>query len=173
MEASASCTLEIRLFAPEATQELGRRLAECLQGHMFIALTGNLGAGKTTLVQGIGAGLGVHGPVVSPTFTMLNEYDDGRLPLFHLDMYRLSDAELGEAVDMELLKLELVEISCGRNLIVIEWADLVDGCLAGRDHVLVHLDYGDDHDEPERRATISSTGKNSLSVVKGVAKLYL
>jgi tRNA threonylcarbamoyladenosine biosynthesis protein TsaE len=77
-----------------ATLALGRFLGETLPARSAILLRGDLGAGKTTLVQGIGRGLGITEPIVSPTFTLVNEYTEGRVPLYHLDLYRLEGAEV-------------------------------------------------------------------------------
>ncbi|MGK7959958.1 tRNA (adenosine(37)-N6)-threonylcarbamoyltransferase complex ATPase subunit type 1 TsaE [Crocosphaera sp.] len=73
----------------EATKTLGQKLGQNLPEGSVLLLKGDLGAGKTTLVQGIGEGLGIKDPIVSPTFTLINEYHEGRLPLYHLDLYRL------------------------------------------------------------------------------------
>ena len=75
------------------TEELGRRLGERVAPGTVIAYTGDLGAGKTAFTRGLARGLGVPGQVTSPTFTIVNEYEGGRLPLFHFDMYRLGSAD--------------------------------------------------------------------------------
>lgn len=84
----------IQLPDTAATKKLGRQLGELLPAGSNILLEGELGAGKTTLVQGIGEGLGIDEPIVSPTFTLVNEYLEGRLPLYHLDLYRLQPQEI-------------------------------------------------------------------------------
>ncbi len=73
----------------EATKTLGEKLGQNLPQSSVLLLKGDLGTGKTTLVQGIGKGLRITEPIVSPTFTLINEYHQGRLPLYHLDLYRL------------------------------------------------------------------------------------
>ncbi|ACB53416.1 putative ATPase, cell wall biosynthesis [Crocosphaera subtropica ATCC 51142] len=80
----------------EATKALGKKLGQNLPKGSVLLLKGDLGAGKTTLVQGIGEGLGIHDPIVSPTFTLINEYQEGRLPLYHLDLYRLEPDAVSE-----------------------------------------------------------------------------
>ncbi len=80
----------------EATKALGQKLGQNLPQGSVLLLKGDLGAGKTTLVQGIGEGLGITDPIVSPTFTLINEYNQGRLPLYHLDLYRLQPEEVAE-----------------------------------------------------------------------------
>jgi len=104
---------------PEAMRRLGRWLGEHLCPGDVLALTGDLGAGKTTLTQGIALGLGVpeHIYLTSATFTMIQEYP-GRIPLFHVDLYRLE-----KGVDPWSLGLE--EILYGSGLVVIEWADFL------------------------------------------------
>lgn len=81
--------MEIISSSPAETRALGRRLSEQLTPGTVIAFTGDLGAGKTALISGLAEGLGVTDRVTSPTFTIVNEYEGGRLPLFHFDLYRL------------------------------------------------------------------------------------
>ncbi|MBZ8180105.1 tRNA (adenosine(37)-N6)-threonylcarbamoyltransferase complex ATPase subunit type 1 TsaE [Oscillatoria salina] len=108
---------QIYLLDAQATFNLGKRLGETLPPGSVILLEGDLGAGKTTLVQGIGAGLGITQVIVSPTFTLVNEYLDGRLPLYHLDLYRLSANEI-EGIYPETY-WEGSEVSPG--ITAIEW----------------------------------------------------
>jgi len=102
-----------------ATQTLGIYLGRSLPANSVILLEGNLGTGKTTLVQGIGRGLDISEAVDSPTFTLINEYTSGRLPLYHLDLYRLGGAEI-EGLNVELY-WEGLEVEPG--LVAIEWAE--------------------------------------------------
>lgn len=110
---------EILLANAEETRQLGIKLGRNLTAGVVILLSGDLGAGKTTLVQGIGAGLGISDPIVSPTFTLINEYPEGRLPLYHFDLYRLSPPEV-EALNLESY-WEGGEFSLG--IVAIEWAE--------------------------------------------------
>ncbi|MFB2980744.1 tRNA (adenosine(37)-N6)-threonylcarbamoyltransferase complex ATPase subunit type 1 TsaE [Microseira sp. BLCC-F43] len=103
----------------EATRELGRNLAQSLPPGSVILLEGDLGSGKTTLVQGLGEGLGIKDPIVSPTFTLINEYPEGRIPLYHLDLYRLEPKEV-EALNLEAY-WEGIEFPPG--IVAIEWAE--------------------------------------------------
>lgn len=89
-----NCQITITLSDAKATKHLGRLLGQSLPAGSVVLLEGDLGAGKTTLVQGIGEGLGIEDPIVSPTFTLVNEYTEGRLPLYHLDLYRLQTKEI-------------------------------------------------------------------------------
>ncbi|MBE9033905.1 tRNA (adenosine(37)-N6)-threonylcarbamoyltransferase complex ATPase subunit type 1 TsaE [aff. Roholtiella sp. LEGE 12411] len=111
--------MKIFLADAEATLRLGITLGESLTTGSVILLEGDLGAGKTTLVQGIGKGLGITELVVSPTFTLINEYTEGRLPLYHLDLYRLEPQEV-VALNLETY-WEGVEVIPG--IVAIEWAE--------------------------------------------------
>lgn len=109
----------IFLADAEATRSLGLSLGQSLPAGSVILLEGDLGAGKTTLVQGIGEGLGITDSIVSPTFTLINEYLEGRLPLYHLDLYRLEPEEV-TALNLESY-WEGVEFDLG--IVAIEWAE--------------------------------------------------
>jgi tRNA threonylcarbamoyladenosine biosynthesis protein TsaE len=109
----------IFLADAEATRSLGLSLGQSLPAGSVILLEGDLGAGKTTLVQGIGEGLGITDSIVSPTFTLINEYLEGRLPLYHLDLYRLEPEEV-KALNLESY-WEGVEFELG--IVAIEWAE--------------------------------------------------
>ena len=85
--------MELLSHSPEETEDIGARLAETLKPGAVVAFTGDLGAGKTAFTRGLARGLGVPDRVTSPTFTIVNEYEGGRLPLFHFDMYRLGSAD--------------------------------------------------------------------------------
>ena len=85
--------MEFITKSPEETEELGQRLGQALQGGEIVAYLGDLGAGKTAFTRGLARGLGCDEMVTSPTYTIVNEYLGGRLPLFHFDMYRLASAD--------------------------------------------------------------------------------
>lgn len=101
--------------SPEETAAVGEKLAPLLRAGDVICLNGDLGAGKTRFAQGVARGLGVEGPVTSPTFTLINEYQ-GRLPLFHMDVYRLGDP-------LELEDLGYEEYFYGDGVTLLEWAE--------------------------------------------------
>ncbi len=101
----------------QATQQLGYLLGKFLPPGSVILLSGDLGAGKTTLVQGIAKGLNISESIVSPTFTLINEYTDGRLPLYHLDLYRLEPSEI-DSIYPEMY-WEGIEVTPG--ITAIEW----------------------------------------------------
>ncbi|MBW4557244.1 MAG: tRNA (adenosine(37)-N6)-threonylcarbamoyltransferase complex ATPase subunit type 1 TsaE [Trichormus sp. ATA11-4-KO1] len=111
--------MKILLADAEATLNLGITLGQTLTAGSVILLEGDLGAGKTTLVQGIGQGLGITESIVSPTFTLINEYTQGRLPLYHLDLYRLEPPEV-VALNLETY-WEGIEVMPG--IVAIEWAE--------------------------------------------------
>jgi tRNA threonylcarbamoyladenosine biosynthesis protein TsaE len=105
--------LEIRSDSPQRTEKIGWQLGKGLTGGEVIALFGQLGAGKTVFAKGLARGLGVAEQVTSPTFTLLKEYQ-GRLPLYHIDAYRLSSAEEAELCG-------LAEYFWQGGVVVVEW----------------------------------------------------
>ncbi len=104
------------------TIEFGRHLAQSLQPGDVVALSGDLGAGKTCLVKGIAAGLGITQDVTSPTYTIIHEYRGGRLPLVHVDLYRLDTVPQAIATGIE-------EYLNGDGVTVIEWAEKIAALL--------------------------------------------
>ncbi len=113
--------IELRTETAEETRRVGEAIAELLQPRDAIALTGELGAGKTTLVQGVARGLGVREQVVSPTFTLVREYT-GRLPVAHVDVYRLDRVQ-------DVVDLGLEEMGDGEAVLLVEWGDAIDALL--------------------------------------------
>lgn len=107
--------------SPEETQALARRLAARLGPGDVVACYGELGSGKTCFIQGLAEGLGVAGPVTSPTFILIGEYQ-GRLPVYHIDLYRLDSFE-------EILALGVEECLYGRGVTLIEWAEKLEPLL--------------------------------------------
>lgn len=104
-------------LCPQETYELGRCLGQkASQGQIF-CLDGDLGVGKTIFAQGFAAGLGITEPVNSPTFTILQQYEEGRLPLYHFDVYRISDISEMDEIGYE-------DYIYGDGVSLIEWADL-------------------------------------------------
>ena len=100
--------------SPLETRRFGSRLAQSLRAGDVLLLEGDLGAGKSELTRGIAAGLGIDDPVPSPSFTILNVYESGRVPLYHFDWYRLREAE-------ELYELGMDEYLGGDGIAVVEW----------------------------------------------------
>ena len=129
----------------EQTQQLGSRLADGLTGGAVVAFTGDLGAGKTAFTQGIARGLGIGERVTSPTFTIVNEYEGGRLPLFHFDMYRLSSSE-------ELFDIGWEDYLARGGVCVVEWSEIVDDAL---DDWCIRVDIRRGETDNERHITIT------------------
>lgn len=120
------------------THAYGAKLASVLRAGDLVVLAGPLGAGKTALVQGIGAGLGVRGPVVSPTFVIARVHRGGRLPLVHVDAYRLHS--LDEVDDLDL------EVDLADSVMVVEWGTGLVEQLADA-HLEIRIDRSDESDE--------------------------
>ena len=120
--------------SPNDTKGLGFILGqEAKKGDIF-CLTGNLGAGKTVFAQGFALGLGYDGQVTSPTFTLMNEYIGGRLPIYHFDLYRLE----GGAEDMENIGYE--DYFYGKGVSLVEWAELADDAIP-ENAIWVKIDF--------------------------------
>lgn len=109
--------MTITLPTPEATHDWGRELAESLKAGDVVAFCGHLGAGKTQATKGLVAGMGSVADVTSPTFTLVHEYLDGRLPLFHFDFYRMDEAA-------QVLTVGWDDILDEPGVVIVEWADL-------------------------------------------------
>lgn len=128
----------------EDTKSLGHVIANAIEPGDIVALTGELGVGKTALTRYIAEALGINEKIVSPTFTIVKLYDSGRVPLAHFDVYRLSGSD-------ELWDAGAEDIIGGHYASVIEWADIVADALP-MDALLINLSYG--KDEGERVAEI-------------------
>ncbi|HHV06593.1 MAG TPA: tRNA (adenosine(37)-N6)-threonylcarbamoyltransferase complex ATPase subunit type 1 TsaE [Firmicutes bacterium] len=129
----------------EETEKIGHKLGELAEPGMLILLTGDLGAGKTAFARGVGRGLGVKGPVTSPSFTLVEEHH-GRIPLYHMDVYRLHSPE-------ELIDIGYEEYVDSEGICLIEWGDLVREMLSaehleikisgvGAERTITFLPYG-------------------------------
>jgi tRNA threonylcarbamoyladenosine biosynthesis protein TsaE len=120
-------------LSDEETIELGRTLARGLHGGELILLEGDLGLGKTVFAKGIAAGLGIAPEdVTSPSFTLVQEYAGGRIPVFHVDLYRLEDPE-------ELATIGIDEVLSGGGVVVVEWGERLPSYLRrGAIHVRFH-----------------------------------
>ena len=107
---------------PEETFEVGRTIGMNAKPGQIYTLTGDLGVGKTVFTQGVAAGLGITEPVNSPTFTIIQEYEDGRLPFYHFDVYRIGDLEEMEEIGYD-------DYFFGQGICLIEWAELIEEIL--------------------------------------------
>ncbi len=114
--------MTMETFSAEETFAFGEQLGRAAQPGDIYLLTGELGAGKTVLTQGFAAGLGIGEPVNSPTFTILQVYDEGRLPLYHFDVYRIEEPEEMEEIGWE-------DCVFGEGVSILEWADRIRGLL--------------------------------------------
>jgi tRNA threonylcarbamoyladenosine biosynthesis protein TsaE len=178
---------ETQIFLPDAaaTEELGRKLASMIPSRSIVALLGPLGAGKTTFAKGFAKGLGVEELVNSPTFTMLNEYVSGRIPLYHLDLYRvrseIDPTSEASGAYLEWMEQELDEITESPGVILIEWANFMDAWMAHQDYVSVELNYSTNgssssNDNSEiglngRKATVAAHGTVSSHIVEALKRI--
>lgn len=108
----------IETYSPEETFEAGRRMGEKAKAGEVYCLNGDLGVGKTVFTQGFAKGLGIEGPVSSPTFTIIQQYDEGRLPLYHFDVYRIGDISEMDEIGYE-------DCFYGDGVSLIEWSSLI------------------------------------------------
>ena len=112
----------IETHDPEETFEVVRTIGMNAKPGQIYTLTGDLGVGKTVFTQGVAAGLGITEPVNSPTFTIIQEYEDGRLPFYHFDVYRIGDLEEMEEIGYD-------DYFFGQGICLIEWAELIEEIL--------------------------------------------
>ena len=112
----------IETHDPEETFEVGRTIGMNAKPGQIYTLTGDLGVGKTVFTQGVAAGLGITEPVNSPTFTIVQVYEEGRLPFYHFDVYRIGDSEEMDEIGYE-------DYFYGDGLTMIEWANLIEEIL--------------------------------------------
>jgi tRNA threonylcarbamoyladenosine biosynthesis protein TsaE len=143
--------LELRAATAEETRSIGGAVSPLLSAGDAIALTGELGSGKTTFAQGIARGLGFDGHVVSPTFTLVREYRPARLPVIHADVYRLE--RIQDVLDLEL------EQSSEDGVLLVEWGDAVEALLP-EGHLVVELAIDDPGDE--RTILVRTEGRTWL-----------
>lgn len=109
-------------FSAEDTFNIGKEIANCAKPGEVYCLYGDLGTGKTVFSQGFGAGLGISEPISSPTFTILKEYDEGRLPFYHFDVYRIGSED-------EMEEIGYFDLIDGDGVCLIEWAELITDIL--------------------------------------------
>ena len=156
---SISC-LELISHSPEQTQQLGAGIGElCLPGDVFL-LVGSLGTGKTCLTQGIAWGLGIKEYAASPSFVLVRELY-GRLPLYHIDLYRLDHIE-------EIVDLGLDDYLYGNGVCVVEWAEKGLSALPV-DHLLIQISYVSDD---ERRLQLKPSGKRYREILAELNKTF-
>ena len=141
----------VETFCARETWELGKKAGELAKPGMVIALDGDLGVGKTVFTQGFAAGLGIEEPVNSPTFTIVQVYEGGRLPFYHFDVYRIGDVEEMDEVGFD-------DYVMGDGVSLIEWADLIEEILPEkRTEVRIEKDLEQGFDY--RKITIRELGR--------------
>ena len=164
--AAAARSLVLRSASPEVTLALGERLGRLLQPGDVVLLSGALGAGKTALTQGIARGLGVAGPVSSPTFTILKEHE-GRIPLYHFDLYRIEDPDELEALGFD-------DYFYGDGVSVVEWAergewaDSAGGAAWPEDVLRIFITPGPGPEERELR--LHAAGPRGVALLAGLRR---
>ena len=137
----------IETRSPQETFALGKRIGETARAGQIYTLTGDLGTGKTVFTQGVAEGIGISEPVSSPTFTILQVYEDGRLPLFHFDVYRIGDVEEMDEIGYE-------DCIYGNGVSLIEWADLIGEILPER-YVEIRIEKDLERGFDYRRITVT------------------
>ena len=143
--------MEFLSTSPAQTEAFGAQFAQTLRPGTVIALRGDLGAGKTAFTRGLARGLGITEPVTSPTYTVVNEYLTGRLPLFHFDMYRLHSSD-------ELFDIGWEDYLDRGGVCAVEWSENVADALSGA--VTVGLARVDGQ-ENSRRITVTGGGSDA------------
>ena len=137
----------------EETLKLAKKLSEIVEKSSVLTLEGDLGAGKTTFTKGLASGLGIKKNVNSPTFTIIKEYKGGRLPLYHMDVYRVEDADEDLGFD---------EYFHGDGITVVEWAHLIEDQLPS-DRLDIQIFYVDDS---TRKITMTPYGSHYIDICK-------
>ncbi|SHO49592.1 tRNA (adenosine(37)-N6)-threonylcarbamoyltransferase complex ATPase subunit type 1 TsaE [Anaerocolumna xylanovorans] len=133
----------------EETFELGKNLGEQAKRGEVYCLSGDLGTGKTVFTQGFARGLGITEPVNSPTFTIVSEYEEGRLPLYHFDVYRIEDIEEMEEIGYE-------DYFYGEGVCLVEWAELIKELLP-ETYVLVTIEKNPEKGFDYRKITVTNS----------------
>ena len=123
--------MEFITNSPEQTEAVGAALGKMLKPGTILAYRGDLGAGKTAFTRGLARGLGYHEPVTSPTYTIVNEYLGGRLPLFHFDMYRLASSD-------DLWDIGWEDYLERGGICAVEWSENVDDAMENAVYITIH-----------------------------------
>ena len=141
-------TKRVTVINERAARHIGMALGRKLEPGTIIALVGDLGTGKTTLTKYIAEGLGVTETITSPTFTIVKEYESGRMPLYHFDVYRIGDVD-------EMYELGYEDYFYGNGLCIIEWADIIEEIIPD-EAITIRISYGST--ESERIYDIAGLG---------------
>ena len=142
--------MTIESFCAADTFAFGKKIGEEAAGGQVYTLIGDLGVGKTVFTQGVAAGLGITEPVSSPTFTIVQVYDEGRLPFYHFDVYRIGDVEEMEEIGYE-------DSFYGEGLCLIEWANLIEEILPER-YTEIKIEKDLEKGFDYRRITVTDIG---------------
>lgn len=145
-------------------QTFGAALAQSAQPHDLLLLKGDLGAGKTTLTQGFGRALGIKRPVKSPTFTLVREYREGKLPLFHMDFYRLEGDDLAS--------IDLNDYLAEEGVVIIEWPQVIQADLPSDFLELVLTRVDDSWDSTKRLVELVPHGQRAADWEEKACRLY-
>lgn len=143
--------MEFIVNSVEQTTELGINIGKILNSGDVVCLTGDLGTGKTHISKGIAKGLGIDDHITSPTFTIVNEYDSGRLKLFHFDVYRVSDPD-------EIYAIGFDDYIFSDGVCLIEWANYIEEILPS-DYLHIYIEKDLSKSEDFRKITITPYGK--------------
>ncbi|MBO5239779.1 MAG: tRNA (adenosine(37)-N6)-threonylcarbamoyltransferase complex ATPase subunit type 1 TsaE [Lachnospiraceae bacterium] len=138
-------------FSTEETFQIGYELAKQAEPGDVFCLIGDLGVGKTVFSQGFGAGIGIEDAINSPTFTIVQVYEEGRLPFYHFDVYRIGDEE-------ELFEIGFDEILDGDGVSLIEWANLIPGSLP-RQYTEIQIEKDLERGFDYRKVTITEVSR--------------
>lgn len=144
--------------AEDQLQEWAGSLTPLLKAGDVILLDGDLGAGKTSFAKGLGRALGIKQPIKSPTFTIIHEYPEGSLPLYHMDLYRLEDGGAGD--------LGLEEYFEGDGVSLVEWPDFLGDSIP-EDYLTLHF-FKDDDDDNKRTLTADAHGRRSEQLLADI-----
>lgn len=143
----------IESYKVEDTFEIGKKLGAKAKPGEVICLFGDLGVGKTVLAKGIAEGLAIDEPINSPTFTILQVYDEGRIPLYHFDVYRIEDPE-------EMYEIGFEDYFYGQGVCIIEWANIIEEILP-TERTIINIEKDLDKGFDYRKITIDELGGES------------
>ncbi|KRM18365.1 ATP GTP hydrolase [Ligilactobacillus hayakitensis DSM 18933 = JCM 14209] len=149
---------ELIINNAEEMMELGKKLAQQVCSGDVLLLDGDLGAGKTTFTKGLALGLGIKRNIKSPTFTLIREYRDGKLPLYHMDMYRLEETGAGD--------IGLDDYFNGDGVCVIEWSQFIDDELPSQ-YLIMHI-LKDENDFDKRYVTLEARGDQYQKIIDNI-----
>lgn len=156
--------MKLEINSSQQMQKLGQAIADTAKGNDLLLLNGDLGAGKTTLTQGLGRALGIRRPVKSPTFTIVREYREGKLPLFHMDFYRLENDDLSS--------IDLSEYLTAGGIVVIEWPELIINDLPDEYLELKITRIDNEWDSTTRRVEFIAKGERNEAWLSKIMKEF-